>query len=230
MFSNPLETYPQFSLIRDTLFDDNPPSINTGCYRGYIAEWEIISNHIYLTNIYACDDLSKKADLNRLFPGKIKDGKMEANWVTEILIIPDGKCLFYGNLGYVSIYETEYELTITNGELRESKKFDNKTHISVFTERSDSLIKFIDHSIRWELIPDSINLRKTVFTLSTSDNTKPEIKLLRSSGLKLLDDEALRVITLLPDWDFYIQRGKVFKRYWLIPVVFSQDKKIKYTH
>jgi hypothetical protein len=230
LHSNPLESYPQFDSMRSKLFGDQKSDWNTACYRGYVAEWEILSNRLYLTNIYACNDRSKKADLNRLFPGKIKDRRMEANWVTEILIIPNGKCLFYGNLGYVSIYEIEYELTINNGELREIKKYDNEAHISVFTEKPDSLMKFIDFNIKWELIPDSILMKKAVFTLSTTDNTKPEIKLIRSSGSKILDDEASRVLTLLPDWDFYVQRGKVFKRYWIIPIVFSHDKKIKYTH
>jgi hypothetical protein len=146
--------------------------------------------------------------------------------------VPDGKCIFYGNIGYSSIYETEYELTIKKGKLVEKKKYDNsKSHVSIFTQKPDSLLKFIDHNIQWINVPDTINKPIRIFlVLTTTDSNKPEIRIVRGSGIKLYDDEAVRVASQIPDWDVYFQRGKVFKMYWSLPIIFSKEKKIKYTH
>ena len=232
LLSNPLESFPQFDLIRGRLFGENPVEISTACVRGYIAEWQIINNHLYLTNIFACHNYNIEADLNLLFPDKANNGKIKADWVNDILLVPDGKCIYYGNIGYSSIYETEYELTILNGKLIESKEFDNsKSHVSIFTQKPDSLLKFIDANIQWKNIPDTImNPIRVILTLTTTDTNKPEIKILRGSGIKFYDDEAVRVASQIPDWDIYFQRGKVFKMYWSLPVIFSNEKKMKYTH
>jgi hypothetical protein len=232
LLSNPLESYPQFYQISGKLFGEQRGETNTACVRGYIAEWQILNNHLYLINIVSCNNHNIKADLNLLFPNKSNNGKIDADWVNQILIVPEGKCIFYGNIGYSSIYETEYELTIQNGRLLEKKEYDNsKSHVSIFTQKPDSLIKFIDHNILWNNLPDTIkNPIRIILLLITSDTNKPEIKILRGSGTKLYDDEALRVASQIPDWDVYLQRGKVFKMYWSLPIIFSNEKRIKYTH
>lgn len=231
LFSNPLESYPQFDLIRPKLFGEQPGEWNTACYRGYIAEWEILNNQLYLVNIFSCNDQNLKANLSLLFPDIISNGKINAYWVNQTLLVPDGKCIYYGNIGYSYIYETEYELTIKNGELIENKKYDNSAHISIFTQKPDSLMNFIYKTIQWSNIPDTLkNPIRVNLLLTTTDVNKPEIKILKGSGVKVYDDEALRVAYQLPDWDFYIQRGKVFKIYWFLSVIFSNENKIKYTH
>jgi len=232
LFSNPLESYPQFDQIRRKLFGEKPGESNTGCVRGYIAEWQIIDDILYLTNIYGCNNSTTKADLNSIFPNITQNGKIKADWVNEILLVPSGKCILYGNLGYSAIYETESELTIQNGKLVETKVYDNtKSHISIFTQKPDSLMKFIDQTIKWDIIPDTINKpTRIIFILSTTDTNKPDIRMLRGSGIKLYDNEALRVVSKIPDWDVYFQRGKVYKMDWVLPIIFSKEKKIKYTH
>jgi len=232
LFSNPLESYSQFDLIRGKLFGEKPGESSTACVRGYIAEWQIIDDFLFLTNIYGCNNYEIKADLNLLFPTKAINGKIKADWVNEILLVPDGKCIFYGNIGYSAIYETEYELTIQYGKLVEKVVYDNsKSHISIFTQKPDSLLKFIDHNIQWNNIPDTIkNPIRVVLFITSTDTNKPEIKILKGSGIKFYDDEAVRVASQIPDWDVYIQRGKTFKMYWSLPIVFSHEKIIKYTH
>jgi hypothetical protein len=44
LFSNPLESYPDFELIRERLFGIKNLSRSTGCLRGYIAEWQTPCN------------------------------------------------------------------------------------------------------------------------------------------------------------------------------------------
>lgn len=232
LYSNPLESCPGFALMRNKIFGDQPTESSTACVRGYVAEWKIINNHLYLTNIFACNDLSIKADLNILFPDKVKNGRIKADWVNEILLVPEGKCIYYGNIGYDAIYETEYGITIKKGKVTEIVKYDNsKSHISVFTQKPDSLTKFIEQNIQWTIIPDTINkpVRVDLVIISTGTN-KPEIRITGGTGIKLYDDEALRVASLIPDWDFYFQRGKIYRRFWALSIVFCKEKKLKYTY
>ena len=231
VLSNPLEDYPQFDSIRPKLFGDKPLDWNTACYRGYIAEWEIVDNQLYLTNIFSCNNRNIKANLNLLFSDVIKNGKIKADWVNQTLIVPEGKCLYYGNIGYSYIYETEHELTIEHGELTKNKRFENSSHISVFSQKPDTLIKWIYGNIHWNNIPDTIkNPVRVYLYFISSDTNKPIVRVLKGSGIKVIDDEALRVASLIPDWDFYIQRGKAFKTYWYAPIIFSYENKLKYTH
>jgi hypothetical protein len=231
LFSNPLESYPQFDQMRGKLFGDKPGEISTGCVRGYIAEWQIFNDTLYLTNIYGCYSPATKADLKEIFPKIFHNGKIKADWVNQILLVPDGKCIFYGNLGYSAIFEKESELTIQNGRLVDIKVYDNsKSHTSIFTQKPDSLMKFIDQNIQWNIIPDTIkDPIRVVLRIVSTDTNKPEITIVKGSGLKIYDDEAVRVANQIPEWDVYIQRGKVFKMYWSLPIIFSKEKKLKYT-
>lgn len=230
LYSDPLYTYPGYGLIEGRIFGDQHPESSTGCVRGYIAEWQIANDSLFLTNIYACYDCGIKASLNNLFSGMVKSNRVYAGWVNQVLLVPDGKLLFYGNIGFSAIHETEYELTINKGMLVGQKMYDNSaTHISIFTQKPDSLISYIDHSIRWNEIPDTLNVPvRVVFVLLTTGTTKPEIKRMYGSGIKFYDDEALRVIKSLPDWDMYVQRGEVFRLYWMVPVIFSEEKRMKH--
>jgi hypothetical protein len=232
LFSNPLESYPGFSQIRNKLFGTVSGSLSTGCARIYIAEWAIEENTLFLTNIYDCMDQKIKADLNSLFPGKLKNGRVQAYWVNEVLNVPKGKCLYYINLGYKSIYETEFELTIKSGQLTEERKYDNsKTRISVFTQNTDSLLKFVYSNILWDKLPDTKNISMTVsLTLISTETNKPEIRISRGSGNKIFDDEAVRVASSIPDWDVCIQKEKVLRQFFFLPIIFNDEMRVKYTH
>ena len=69
IFSNPLESRPDFDSLRKKLFGETEAPIHTACWRGYIAEWTIIRDELYLTNVYSCNYKKNKikADLRKLF-------------------------------------------------------------------------------------------------------------------------------------------------------------------
>ena len=46
IFANPLEEYTDFDSFRYKLFGDKEGDLNTACWRGYIAEWEIIDEGV----------------------------------------------------------------------------------------------------------------------------------------------------------------------------------------
>jgi hypothetical protein len=97
---------------------------STACNRGYIAEWKIIENKIYLSNIYSCHD-DIKIKLQRVFPGKLQNEIVFASWIQGELIVPHGKCLELIDRDYHSIYEDECGLQFSNGQLVDTVLYHN---------------------------------------------------------------------------------------------------------
>lgn len=125
VFSNPLELRSDIDSLRPRFFGEKDASINTACWRGYIAEWTIIENEIYLTNIFSCNYDSIKSDLKVVFGSECENGIVKATWLTGNILIPKGKLINYVHMGYDSFYETELVLTFKNGILTGQKKYDN---------------------------------------------------------------------------------------------------------
>ncbi|MFA6925137.1 MAG: hypothetical protein WC223_12905 [Bacteroidales bacterium] len=229
VFSNPLELRQDIESLRPRLFGNNSGQTSTDCWRGYIAEWTVIDGEIFLTNIFDCD-CKLKADLNKLFPKEIKNGKIKASWLTDNLYIQKGKMLYYVHGGYESIYEKELVLTFEKGRLKSQKELDNsKTHISIYTQQ-DRLVGFVQRHINWTNLPDLKGKRLTVYVgCQTGVSTKPDsIKLLRGVDNDLFNKEALRVISLLPDWDVLYRHGEVCRTKWNLPVIFDDEWRKKY--
>jgi hypothetical protein len=44
----------------------------------------------------------------------------------------------------------------------------------------------------------------------------------------ILDNEAIRVIKTIPDWDIYYRHGEHQRIGWTIPVVFNDENRNKY--
>ena len=89
LFANPLEGKPGIEKVRKQFFNKYQ-RVTTACWRGYIAQWEIIEDRLFLTAIYSCFHYEDKvkADLKRLFPNEYRNGKIEAKWVTATLLVP----------------------------------------------------------------------------------------------------------------------------------------------
>lgn len=232
IFSNPLELRSDIDSLRSILFGKKEEGFSTACWRGYIAEWTMIKNEIYLTNITNCiNDYSTKANLKAVFGDECKNGKVKAGWMSGEIIIPKGKLIHDFNSAYLSIYETEHVLIFNKGKLTGEKNYDNsKSYKSILTENQDSLQEFIYTNIDWHNIPDLKNdTLKVYVSLQSGATRKPEnITIIRDADNELLNVEALRVIDLIPEWDVYYKLGEVLVMTWTIPVLFSEEKRKKY--
>jgi len=79
-------------------------SMDTSNYRGYVGEWEIVDNNLYL---------------NRVVGGVMKGkGPFFADWVSQELHVWKGNLLHYVHAGYGSVYEEDMFLSIDNGILK----------------------------------------------------------------------------------------------------------------
>jgi hypothetical protein len=87
----------------------------TACWRGYRGTWKIARKRLYLTHLSGRKRLTGKAPLF-------------ADWVDDILRVPQGKLLRYVHMGFGSKYEQEIRLTIEKGVVTSRRVFDNRTH------------------------------------------------------------------------------------------------------
>jgi hypothetical protein len=126
LFTDPLETY---------FTNDNPrPEFvapHTACWRGYIGEWEIKEDTLYLKDIKAWmrDDQGVRSPVSfdKVFPGKAKP--LKAEWFTGTLRIPQGKPIQYVHMGYQTVYEVDVFLTIEAGKVIGRQMVDNRNKV-----------------------------------------------------------------------------------------------------
>lgn len=103
---------------------------HTACWRGYVGEWIVEDNKLYLTNLEAnikrekqeSSEEYKTVGLEYLFPN---EEKVFAKWFTGVIRIPHGKMLRYIHSGYASIYEKELYLEFASGILVSCKEKEN---------------------------------------------------------------------------------------------------------
>ncbi len=232
MFSNPLEQRDDIEELRKNLsMQPDFDNWHTACWRGYVAEWTLTDNELYLTNIYNCYHYrgGVKADLAALFgQDKLVDGRLRADWVTEELFTAEGECLYNFYIGYSAIYEKETALDIQKGKLVNYTIYDNsKTYKSKLTHQNEALVRFIASHINWAKTPPAD--KRVIFTCRTGTTPKPiDIKIVRGCDDEAYNQEALRVINLISDWEVIYQRGEYQHQIWTIPVSFSQSVKDKY--
>jgi hypothetical protein len=233
LFANPLEELYTNNSSRPKLFvGGNSTCASTGCWRGYQAEWTILNKQLYLTGIFSCcfyeDGL--KADLKALFGNKFIDGKVKADWVNSNIIAPKGKLLYYVHQGYNSLYEKELELQFVKGKLIGSKTYDNsKSKQTIYSQSRGKLYEFIYPKVNWSDLPD-IGDKIINISVQFSANVNGVIDSIRviKDYDHTFDQEAIRVISTIPEWDVVYRHGKHIRGNSVVNVTFSEAHRRKY--
>ena len=228
LYANPLELLPNVDSLRNKMFESKVLR-STACWRGYKAEWIVVNQELFLSAIYSCSIRNRlKADLKQLFGEKCIEGKVRADWVSAKLIAPQGKRLSYVHMGYESLYEFENEFQFNRGKLIQVTIYDNsKSKRSIYSQ--DSILKkFIYSHINWEILPkDSIAAKVVVQFSANEQGVIDQIKMMRGHS-QIYDQEAIRVVRSIPEWDIYYRRGKHERNEWNLPIHFSPENRKKY--
>ncbi len=107
--------------------------ISTACHRGYIAEWLIEDDKLFLIDFNAfipnnetdknwvSKDEVEEVGLKYLFPNQ---EKVFAEWFSGVLRVPYGEMIRYVHQGYASIYEKELYLRFVNGKYVSYREID----------------------------------------------------------------------------------------------------------
>lgn len=108
--------------------------ISTACHRGYVAEWLVEDDKLFLTDFNAFipnkdtdknwvnKDEIEEVGLEYLFPNQ---DKVFAEWFSGVLRVPHGEMIRYVHQGYASIYEKELYLRFVNGKYVSYREIDN---------------------------------------------------------------------------------------------------------
>ena len=257
LFSNPLELRDDYDLIIGqiseeidrkikTIYPEETDGVSTACWRGYRAEWIVLNDSIFLSNIYSCYYDNVKVNLNNIFPNNIKFQKLFASWISGDLYLPQGEIIQYVHLGYLSIFERETVLTVENGILKNNELFHNRiAKRTDFFERVH-LFDFIHERINWEYLPDLTNRSIQVY-IGVQPNEQGQFESIDEeytylmeypvndsiSKLDIVTDtnnifikEGIRIAKLIPEWNVIWQRGKIVGMGIMID--FSERTKKKY--
>jgi len=204
---------------------------NTGCRRGYQAYWIIIDNQLFLTSINSCcePDNLKKANLKKLFGRKCINGKVRAYWFSGKVIGEIGEPILYLNfMDFLVPYEREFDFV--KGHLIESKLFDNtKTKESKYLTNYYMHDAYIYKNINWDSLPklngEEINVN-VIF--SSNENGIIDSAYVQYKYNKKFDEEAIRVIKSIPEWNIYLREGKAVRVKWYRDILFNDELREQY--
>ena len=88
----------------------------TALWRGYVGQWEIIDDRLYLTELHGTLKSGDEASVGTIFPGF--PGSVFAHWYSGIIRIPQGEELEYVHGGYASIYERDLLMELERGVVK----------------------------------------------------------------------------------------------------------------
>lgn len=229
LFACPLDSYPDTLISADFLFDGRPVPQSTACWRGYIATWELMNDKLYLVRVNGCHSSSEGeeevvADLKKLFPERYKDGKILADWVNGDLISPQGNLLYYVHSGFDRTYEKEVEFKIRKGILYGTTTYDNsKAKQRNLTDAE--LLTHIADNINWKDLPHLEKEVRVLVSFSADENgIVDRVKVVRGYT-PIYDQEAMRVVKTLRDWDVYFKKGKHIRTPYFMPIRFNEKER-----
>ena len=122
------ETYPMCTEPLASYFslggkDPGFTMMDTSCWRGYVGDWEVIENRLYLIALDGLLEGNIKADIESVFPGFAD--RAFAHWYSGTVRLPEGEMLEYVHMGYESRYERDLLLTFEKGVLVETEMREN---------------------------------------------------------------------------------------------------------
>lgn len=224
----PLYDLKDHNIWEKPMFQDSLSSFSTGCWRGYIAFWELIDDKLYLTDIYN-EALTAKADLNTLFEGKITNGKVHAYWFSDTVTAYKGKLLYYRHMGFSSIFEHEFEYVFERGLLKNSLYFDNtKSKNTPFFMDLSPLRTTIDSLIDWKSLPTIEEPERVYLLVSSNELGQVDSVIAIDGKSEIYKQEALRVARSITQLPVIYKRGKQLKEQMSLQFVFTREKQKKY--
>lgn len=96
---------------------------STACWRGYLGEWEITDNRLYLIGIDAKLRDGSPVSIATIFPGAAD--RVFASWYSGTIRIPQGDRIQYFHGGFESVYERDLFLNIKEGVVENTRLVQN---------------------------------------------------------------------------------------------------------
>jgi hypothetical protein len=217
---------------------DGDEVISTGG-NTYTIVWEIENNQLYLIGIYSMcyDEDSVKADLNELFGEKAINGRVKADWITSgrnwislTNVTRGGKELIAYYYGTVPMFKKEFEFEFLEGKLLNVDTFDHPKARRLGTRQSiHNRNNSVYTNIDWDNLPKLQEPIIVTLTVSVNEDGEiDEVEVVRKSDIELFNQEAIRVVKSIPDWDVIFIRGQHIRAPWDISILFSEENRRKF--
>ena len=218
-------------ILNVNLFEDKKSCWTTACGDGYQVMWEIVDKQLYLVDIYSCCNYqdSIKADLSSLFKGRIVGGKVKADWVTGNFRAFQGERLLYNHyMVEGGVFEYELEFHFEKGKLANTRLYDNRKSKESIYSKDLKLQEYIYGNINWEKLPQNDSTIRVIVQFSANEKgIIDSVEVLKGYN-EIYDQEAIRVIRAIPEWDIYFQKGEHLRMSWHIQIIFSKKKREEY--
>ncbi len=82
--------------------------------------------------------------------------------------------------------------------------------------------------MNWDIIPKQDSTIRVWVEFSSNIEGIIDEVVVRKGYNELYDQEAIRVIKSIPEWNIYLVKGKLQRQKWTIAVVFSEERRNKF--
>jgi len=219
ILSTPLEYLDDLDRSTWGLFPSDELVILTSCPRSYIAYWTLKNDSLFLTNIVNCADRTIKADLHILFPNKVAEHGVFAQWYSGTIDIPSGEILAWVAWDFRTLYAYEDVWHFENGVFGYETFYQNNVANSPFWSKAPNrLDRLIYGKVDWENVPKDRNIVAQTFLRFY---LKPNFVLDTAQSFTLINGETfhndenpymletIRVAHQIPSWNVYLRKGRV---------------------
>lgn len=195
-----------------------------GCLKNYTAEWKIINNKLYLSNIYSFNYKkdSIKSDLKKLFPDKIKNNLILADWYSGNLFVPKGEYIWISQSPGFPVYESEWKLTFKNGKLEKEDFKTGNYYKSKYTQDTKYLIDYIDKNLDEQT--KSKLKRKKIYIVFKTGKSKNNFSIsIKGLNDEIVEDKLIETLKTLPEFDYYFRHGEELNQIFSIAYIDNRN-------
>lgn len=205
---------------------------STACWRSYQATWQLEDKQLYLLRVVPCAaENPEPIDLRRWFVPDAQ-GRVAATWVTGRLAVALGNVLCYEPLGYTTIYERDWLLTLRQGQLTQQQIFDNQSCRHCGMPAGQALAEQVYQAIDWHQVPRQQGQAYCLVVVKfqpDSTGHSSQITLVKKAGWPYDSLASVAARTLAAgEWGACYRFGRWLPYSWSVPVRFSEANRQRY--
>ena len=198
--------------------------VATSNWRGYYFEFEIENDTLFFSSIKSNHD----EDLTWFVLNSRE--RIPMDYFSDTLFLGYGDTFYDGQFPTM-IYDSEITMVIENGKVKSYVVHKNKCIPSPLPDNTKMLLQLIYSNIRWNELDEQVLREGCHTTVSFATDTLGHVgneALVQSSGHPSFDEEALRIISSLPNFSAFFVCGKYLTRQYFFRIDFTMDNKQRF--